>query len=351
MAYRNNPEFDHGQPGRVGVLISNLGTPTEPTATGVRPFLSEFLSDPRVVEVPRPLWWFILNGIILRIRPARSARAYNTIWTESGSPLLIHTRAQAAALQQRLCEEFGDQLLVECAFRYGEPSIGHGVQSLLDQGARKVLVLPMYPQYSSVTGGSTFDALAQDFTHRRWLPELRFITHYHDRPDYIAALADSISAFREVHGSAQKLVFSYHGTPQRHLDNGDPYYCECQKTSRLLVAKLGLQDEEHVTTFQSRFGAAQWLQPYTDVTLRELPAQGVTSLQVVCPGFSSDCLETLEEIAIRSRDLFLAAGGERYEYIPALNARDDHISFLSDLVTARAEPWRGSSETERDVTT
>ncbi|MCZ6828538.1 MAG: ferrochelatase [Gammaproteobacteria bacterium] len=339
MAYRNHSDFDHSQVGRIGVLITNLGTPTEPTPRGVRPFLREFLSDPRVVEIPRLLWWIILNGIVLPIRPARSARAYKSIWTEAGSPLLIHTRAQADALQLKLRDEYGEQVLVDCAFRYGEPSIGHGVQSLLDQGARRVLVLPLYPQYSSATGGSTFDALAGDFSRRRWLPELRFITHYHDNPAYITALAESITAFRELHGGAQKLVFSFHGTPRSFLENGDPYYCECQKTARLLARQLGLQDDEHVTTFQSRFGAAQWLQPYTDVTLQELAAQGINSVQVVCPGFSADCLETLAEIAIENRDLYLTAGGERYEYIPALNAEPAHIEMLASLVGDNLQGW------------
>jgi ferrochelatase len=305
MAYRNQSEFDHSQAGKVGVLLTNLGTPTEPTARGVRPFLREFLSDTRVVEIPRVLWWCILHGIILLTRPARSARAYKSIWTENGSPLLIHTRAQADALRQQLQAKQPDRVLVECAFRYGEPSIGHGIQALLDQGARKVLVLPLYPQYSASTGGSTFDALARDFMGRRWLPELRFVTHYHDRPGFIAALAKSITAYRELHGAAEKLVFSYHGTPRKCLDDGDPYFCECQKTSRLLAGALGLGEEDHVTTFQSRFGAAEWLQPYTDATLEQLAGEGVKSVQVVCPGFSADCLETLEEIAVENRDRFI----------------------------------------------
>jgi ferrochelatase len=339
MAYNNTPDFEHDQEGKIGVLISNLGTPTQPTAQGVRPFLREFLSDPRVVELPRLLWWIILHGVILRVRPARSARAYKSIWTEAGSPLMVHTRAQADALRKNLSELVGEQVVVACAFRYGEPSIGHGVQELLDQGARKVLVLPLYPQYSSSTGGSTFDALAQDFTRRRWLPELRFITHYHDNPGYIVALTQSIKSFRELHGAAQKLVFSYHGSPRHYLDNGDPYFCECQKTSRLLAQALGLQEDEYVTTFQSRFGAAEWLQPYTDITLESLASNGITSVQVVCPGFSADCLETLEEIAIENRDRYLTAGGERYEYIPALNAEPAHVDMLAKLVMDNLQGW------------
>ena len=339
MAYLNSPDFLHSEPGRVGVLITNLGTPTEPTARGVRPFLREFLWDPRVVEIPRLVWWFILNCFVLPLRPARSAKAYKAIWTESGSPLMIHTHAQADALRRRLQDDYGEQVITESAFRYGEPSIGHGVQSLLDRGARKILVLPLYPQYSSSTGGSTFDALAADFTRRRWLPELRYITHYHDNPAYIAALAQSITAFREIHGSAQKLVMSFHGTPRSYLENGDPYYCECQKTARLLAQELGLQENDYVTTFQSRFGAAQWLQPYTDVTLKSLAAQGINSVQVVCPGFSADCLETLEEIAIENRDFYLQAGGEHYQYIPALNAEPAHIGLLAQLVRANLQGW------------
>ena len=339
MKYSQLPNFEHSQGARIGILVTNLGTPTEPTAKGVRPFLREFLSDPRVVEIPRVVWWFILNGIILLLRPGRSARAYKSIWTDAGSPLKIHTEAQADALRQKLQAEFGEQILVDCAFRYGAPSIGQVIQSLMERGARKIVVLPMYPQYAASTTGSTFDAIAKDLSSRRWVPDLRFISHYHDNPAYIAALADSVRQFREVHGGSEKLVFSFHGTPRKSLDDGDPYFCECQKTARLLAAALNLGEGDYLTTFQSRFGAAEWLQPYTDKTLQELAAAGTKSVQVLCPGFSSDCLETLEEVAIENRDIFIEAGGEHYQYIPALNAEPAHIDMMATLVKNNVQGW------------
>jgi len=339
MKYIGTQNFDHDQQPRVGVLVTNLGTPEAPQKKQLRAYLKQFLSDPRVVEIPRLVWWFILNGIILNIRPARSAAAYRTVWTEQGSPLLIHTRAQAEALQTSLGNTFGDQVIVDFAMRYGAPSISATVQGMLDRGVRKLLVLPLYPQYSGSTTASTFDALADDFTRRRWLPELRFVTHYHDHKAYIAALAHSIEAYRNEHGSADKLVFSYHGVPQRYLEEGDPYHCECLKTSRLVAEELGLAEGSYLTTFQSRFGREPWLQPYTDMTLKELAAQGTQSVQIICPGFSSDCLETLEEIGIENRDYFLDAGGEKFAYIPCLNSSPEHIACLDRIITEQLGNW------------
>ncbi len=339
MKYTSTRNFDHEQSPRVGILLTNLGTPAAPEKKALRAYLKEFLSDPRVVEVPRLLWWFILNGVILNIRPARSAAAYRTVWTEQGSPLLLHTRNQAGAIRALLNEQLEQTVLVDFAMRYGQPAIAEVVQSMLDRGVRKLLVLPLYPQYSGATTASTFDALATDFTRRRWLPELRFVSHYHDHPAYIEALAASISAFRDEHGKADKLVFSYHGTPQRYLDEGDPYYCHCLKTSRLAAERLGLDKDEYLSTFQSRFGKAQWLKPYTDETLKGLPAQGSTSVQIVCPGFSADCLETLEEIAVENRDYFLQAGGEKFEYIPCLNSSAGHIDALAQIARDNLTDW------------
>jgi ferrochelatase len=339
MRYLGSPGFDHGQAPRVGVLITNLGTPEAPTRKALRPYLKQFLSDPRVVEVPRLLWWFILNVIILNVRPARSAEAYETVWTDDGSPLLLHTRDQAEGLQAALRERYGDRIVVDFAMRYGEPSVAARIQALIEAGARKLLVLPLYPQYSGPTTGSTFDAVAEDFRARRWLPDLRFVSCYHDHPGYIAALADSVRAFRTEHGSAQKLVFSYHGEPLRYLEEGDPYHCQCHKTTRLVAEALGLAEDEYLTSFQSRFGREEWLQPYTDETLKGLPAQGVKSVQVICPGFSSDCLETIEEIGEENREYFLEAGGETYQYIPCLNASEAHVAFLADLAGEQIDDW------------
>ena len=339
MKYKGTPDFDHAQSAHIGILVTNLGTPEAPEKKALRPYLRQFLSDPRVVEVPRLLWWLILNGIILNVRPARSAEAYETVWTDEGSPLLIHTRNQSKALQSSLQAKFGERIVVDFAMRYGQPSISSGIQRLLDKGVRQLLVLPMYPQYSGPTGGSTFDALAQDFVGRRWLPDLQFVASYHDEAGYIEALSASIREHWDTHGKADKMLFSYHGEPRRYLDEGDPYHCHCQKTTRLLAEALGLAEGEYLCTFQSRFGREEWLKPYTDETLRELASSGTESVQVVCPGFSADCLETIEEIGEENRDYFLEAGGKRYEYIPCLNDTARHIDFLSDFVSERIEPW------------
>jgi len=339
MKYTGTANFNHEQLPRVGILLTNLGTPQAPEKKALRAYLKEFLSDPRVVEVPRLLWWFILHGVILNIRPTRSAASYRGVWTQRGSPLLFHTQDQADALRKIMTNQFGDRVIVEFAMRYGTPSIADVLQGMLQRGVRQLLVLPLYPQYSGATTGSTFDALAADFTRRRWLPELRFVNHYHDHPAYIRAVADSVRAYQKEHGSADTLLFSYHGVPQSYLDEGDPYHCECLKTSRLVAAELGLQETDYQTTFQSRFGRQEWLKPYTDVTLKSLPAQGVKAVQVICPGFAADCLETLEELAVENRDYFLAAGGERYEYIPCLNSTAQHIAALASIATEHMAGW------------
>lgn len=339
MKYTNTDNFDHDQPARIGVLITNLGTPQAPERGPVRRYLKEFLSDPRVIELPRVLWWLILNLVILTIRPSRSARAYRSVWTDDGSPLMFHTKAQAEALRETLETWHPGKVDVQFAMRYGSPCIADAIQQMLDNGVRKLLVLPLYPQYSATTTASTFDAIAKDFTERRWLPEFRFVSHYHDNPSYIAALATSVRAHREQHGDADKLIFSYHGIPKKCLDSGDPYHCECLKTTRLVAEMLGLAEDEYLTTFQSRVGAQEWLKPYTDESMKTLPTQGVKSVQVICPGFSSDCLETIEEIDVENRGYFMEAGGERYEYIPCLNSNEAHIECLAKIVTAQASDW------------
>ncbi|RUO62179.1 ferrochelatase [Pseudidiomarina insulisalsae] len=340
MDYRGFPDFSHGQADKIGVLVTNLGTPDAPDAPSLRRYLRQFLADPRVVEVPRALWWLILNGVILRIRPRRSAAAYKTVWTERGSPLLFHTKDQAAKLQQKLQQDYGDNVVVGYAMRYGSPAIGTVIDEMLEAGVRKLVLLPLYPQYSGATTGSTFDALAHDFTRRRWLPDFRFISHYHDDAGYIKACAAQIKAFWTQHGQPQKLIFSYHGVPLKYLQKGDPYHCECHKTSRLIANELGLGNEDYLTTFQSRFGREEWLKPYTDATLKALPEQGVKNVQVVCPGFSADCLETIEEIGEENREYFEEAGGESYAYIPALNATDAHIDALAAIVQRELQGWQ-----------
>ncbi len=339
MKYLGTAQFKHEQPAKVGVLLTNLGTPEAPTKPALKTYLKQFLSDPRIVEAPRWLWWLILNGVILNIRPGRSAKAYAGVWTEKGSPLLIHTQAQQQKVAEKLKAEFADNIVVEYAMRYGQPSVSNAIDKLLKQGVRQLLVLPLYPQYSATTTASTFDAIAQDFTQRRWLPDFRFISHYHDNSEYIQALADKIRAHWQTHEKADKLVFSYHGIPKRYLDNGDPYHCECYKTSRLVAENLGLDKTDYITTFQSRFGREEWLKPYTDHTLKAFPKQGIKSVQVVCPGFSSDCIETIEEIGEENRDYFIEAGGERFEYIEALNSDDQHIDMLVNLIKSNLVNW------------
>ena len=349
MKYQGSPTFTHQQEDRIGVLITNLGTPDAPTPKALHRYLKEFLWDPRVVEVPRLIWWFALNGVILRIRPRRSAKAYAGVFTEEGSPLLVHTRNQCTALQALLAEQGHGQVVVDFAMRYGTPSIPSVLEAMFNKGVRKLLVLPLYPQYSGSTAASTFDAIAKDFTARRWIPDLRFVSHYHDFAPFIAAAAQRIREHWDTHGRADKLLFSYHGVPMRYLHNGDPYHCECHKTSRLIAEALGLGKDEYITTFQSRFGREEWLKPYTDATLKAFPAQGVKSVQVFCPGFSADCLETIEEIGEENKHYFEEAGGERYEYITALNDRPDHIAALASLVHANLHGWQLQPAPERDA--
>ncbi|GAB1260075.1 ferrochelatase [Aurantivibrio plasticivorans] len=338
MKYQSQA-YTHSQSKKVGVLITNLGTPNAPTKSALRDYLKEFLSDPRVVEVPRLIWWCILNLIILNIRPAKSAEAYKRVWTDKGSPLAQITQAQCKAIAKDITDEWGSQVVVEWAMRYGTPSISGQLQKLFDQGVEKLVVLPLYPQYSAATTGSTFDAIAEDFQQRRWLPELRFINQYGDHQGYVEALVRSIQAHWDKFGRAEKLIFSYHGVPLRYLHQGDPYHCQCLKTTRLVAEALGIKENEYMTTFQSRFGKEEWLQPYTDKTLEALPQSGVHSVQIICPGFSADCLETIDEIGFENKEVFIHAGGERYEYIPALNDSDTHIRFLSGLLKQQLVDW------------
>ena len=330
---------DHSAGERIGVLVTNLGTPDAPTAGEVRRYLAEFLADPRVIEIPRWVWRLVLHGVILRIRPRRSARAYASIWTPEGSPLLVNSRAIADALEARWTRSVPERVAVALGMRYGNPSISEALLALREAGADRVVVLPLYPQYSGSTGGSTFDAVARVLSGWRRVPALRFIDHYHDDPGYIGALAASIESAWSEDGRPDRLLFSFHGLPRRYLDAGDPYHCECRKTARLVADRLRLEPERWLVAFQSRIGREEWLRPYTDETLAEWGREGLARVDVVCPGFSADCLETLEEIAIRGRESFAAAGGGQLRYIPALNAREAHIEAISALVERAISDW------------
>jgi ferrochelatase len=336
-----NIDFQHDAPESLGVLLVNLGTPDAPTPKAVRRYLKEFLWDPRVVEMARPAWWLLLNLVILNTRPRRSARAYAKVWTGEGSPLMVVSRKQEQALQSALEQRLGAPVHTVLAMRYGRPAIGSALQALQRAGARRVLVLPLYPQYSATTTASIFDAVTEELRRWRWLPELRFINHYHDDPAYIQALADSVRAFQAEHGEPEKLVLSFHGIPRDYFLAGDPYYCECQKTGRMLAEALGLAEDRWQLTFQSRLGPKAWLKPYTDHTLEALAKAGTRHVQVICPGFSADCLETLEEVAMENRDIFLGAGGREYQYIPCLNDAPAHIDLLAGLVQRHTQGWDG----------
>jgi ferrochelatase len=281
----------------------------------------------------------ILHGIILRIRPARVAKAYRSVWTDQGSPLLAVSLRQRQAFQRALAQQCAAPVEVALGMRYGNPSIASAMESLRKKAVQRLLVLPLYPQYSATTTAAVFDAVFDELKTWRWIPELRLVQHYHDEPAYIDALAKSVEAHWRQHDRAERLLLSFHGLPKRYLKAGDPYYCECRKTGRLLAEKLGLSDESWCLTFQSRFGREEWLKPYTDHVLRDLAKQGVRSVQVLCPGFSADCLETLEEIDGQNRELFLSRGGESFEYIPALNDQDIHMEALTNIVLRYASDW------------
>lgn len=339
--FGTEPPHHHGQGGKVAVLYCNLGTPDSPTTKDVRRYLAEFLSDPRVVEIPRLLWLIILHGLVLRTRPAASAAKYASIWTPEGSPLLVWTRKQALGLQQRL-QQAGAASLVRFAMRYGSHSIAQQLDALKAEGATRILLLPAYPQYSGTSTASVFDAVYAWAARVRSIPELRFVNHYHDHPAYIAALAASIRRRWEALGRPDRLLLSFHGVPERTLHLGDPYHCECQKTGRLLAQALGLQADEWGLSFQSRLGRAKWLEPYTEPTLVQWAQTGVRHVQVACPGFTADCLETLEEIAMEGRQAFLQAGGTTFHYLPCLNDDPQWLDALTDIAQTHLQGWPGT---------
>jgi protoporphyrin/coproporphyrin ferrochelatase len=338
MIFRPEPAYRHGSAARAAVLLVNLGTPDEPTAPALRRYLAEFLSDPRVVEIPRVVWLPILHGIILRTRPARSAAKYASVWMPEGSPLAVWTQRQTQALAGKLAAR-GHQVVVRHAMRYGNPSLPSTLDALRAEGVNRVLVLPLYPQYAAATTASVADKVLQWATQARRMPELRFVAEYHDDPAYVAALAAQLRAHWAANGRGDKLVLSFHGVPERSLHLGDPYHCQCHKTARLLAAALGLGKDEVLVTFQSRFGKAKWLEPYTEPTLQRLASEGVKRVDVACPGFVADCLETLEEIAQEARDAFLAAGGQTFSYVPCLNDAPEWIDALAALAERHLQGW------------
>jgi ferrochelatase len=327
MKFVGEEDFKHQNRQKTGVVICNLGTPETYKTKDVRRFLRQFLSDGRVIEIPKIIWWFILNGIILTLRPSKSAKLYKSVWTKEGSPLLVLSKK----LTEKLKKSVGDSCEVELAMRYGNPSMESALMSLKNKNCRKLIVIPMFPQYSGTTTGSIFDEVARVLSKWRWVPSLSFVNSYHDQPEYINALADSLSNHIK-NNSPQKIIFTYHGIPKRNFDLGDPYQCYCQKTTRLVAEKLNLEDDTYITTFQSRFGPAEWLKPYTSDTMGELPLQEVKNVLVVAPAFSVDCLETIEEIDQENKEIFLKAGGEKFTYAPCLNDSSGQVNLLKAII-------------------
>jgi len=342
MPFLAEPVFAHGTPGRSAILLVNLGTPEAPTTAAVRRYLKQFLSDPRVVEIPKPLWWLILNGVILNLRPAKSAAKYAKIWDQDGSPLMVHTERQAKLLRGYLGAQGHGALLVDYAMRYGDPAIDAVLARLKQQRCERILLLPLYPQYAASTTAAALDAVSACFGQTRNIPELRMVKHFHDHPAYIAALAAGIHKHWVQHGKPDRLLMSFHGLPRYTLERGDPYHCECQKTARLLAGALALAPEQYQLSFQSRFGRAEWLQPYTAATLAQWGRLGLRRVDVVCPGFVADCLETLEEIGIEGKAEFLKAGGKEFHAIPCLNESDSWIRALAQIALEHMHGWVGA---------
>ncbi len=329
-----------------GVLMVNLGTPEAPTTGAVRTYLAEFLWDKRVVDVPRPLWWLILHGVILRFRPGRVAKAYASVWRwkkdgwpEDGSPLMLISKDQQRALKTKLAEQFGRDIPVALAMTYGSPSMEEAGKELRQAGVNNMLVLPLYPQLSGATTGAAHDRLAKGLSGCPHLPGIRWVTEYHSHTGYISALANSVKEYWAEHGKGDRLLMSFHGIPQRYSDNGDPYPNQCRETARLVAVELGLSDEQWLCAFQSRFGREEWVKPYTDATLEAWGKEGLKRVDIISPAFAADCLETLEELEVENREIFTEAGGQEYHYIPCLNDRDDHIELFAQLVRDNTQGW------------
>lgn len=339
MRYISSPDFHRDSAERIGILLVNSGSPAAPEPWAIRRFLRRMLSDPRIVELPRALWLPILYGFILPLRPRRVAVKYRKVWTPAGSPLLGLSEQLRAELMGTLAQRMLAPFSVELGMLYGDPSVPHALARLRESGAQRILVLPLFPQYCGATTGAAYDQVTAELKRWRWLPELRFVAEYHDQPEYIEALRGSVLEHWQAHGRTRHLLISFHGIPERNFHRGDPYFCKCQKTARLLAEELMLRDGEWSVSFQSRFGPAGWLKPYTSEVLGQLPGRGVHDVTVMCPGFAVDCLETLEEIAIENRDIFVRAGGQRFEYVPALNARIEHARFLASHIARHCQGW------------
>jgi protoporphyrin/coproporphyrin ferrochelatase len=348
MKYIGQPESRHTQANSIGVLLVNLGTPSAPNASAVRKYLRQFLSDPRVIELPRILWWLLLNLIILPIRGFRSAANYRKVWTEAGSPLMSISRALQAKVQKQLDSGAG-HYHVELAMSYGEPALDSALKSLMQKGAKRLLVLPLYPQYSGTTTGSVFDGVTQALRQHRWVPDFRFISQYYEHESYTKALVEAVRAHWQKHGRAQQLLLSFHGIPKRYFLNGDLYHCHCYGTARRVREALDLKPEELLVSFQSRVGKEEWLKPYTDELIKSLPGKGIKQLDVMCPGFAVDCLETLEEIKGENAEYFEHAGGESMRYIDALNDSDAHAELLCQLIASHAAGWIEAKKTHAEL--
>ena len=338
MKYYGEKNYKHGMKEKIGILITNLGTPDKPNKEALKIYLKEFLSDPRVIEVPKLIWQIILRLIILNLRPQKVAKLYKAIWKKEGGPLLLMLKKQKKGIQ-KILKKRSKKLEIEIGMRYGNPSIKHGLEKLRKKGCRKILILPLYPQYCAATTGSTFDKVTETLRKWRWIPEMRFVNNYFEEPMYIDCLVKSIKESWKKFGKTQKVVFSYHGVPKKYLLKGDPYYCFCQKTTRLVVERMKLKKKDYITTFQSRFGPDEWLQPYTDKILEEFPNKGIKKIHILSPGFSSDCLETIEELEVENKKNFLSSGGEKYYYIKCLNDDPQHLKMLGFLILNHIKGW------------
>ena len=332
MSFLGEENFSHEDKQKIGVIICNLGSPDSYSIKDVRKYLREFLSDTRVIEVPKIIWWLVLNLFILPFRPRKSAALYKSVWLEEGSPLLVYSKRFLSKIKN--LNEKSEFIEFELAMRYGNPSLEKALFSLKERNCRKILLLPLFPQYSAVTAATIFDKVSAILSRWRWVPSLHFVSGYHDNFEYINALAKSIKN-HEFYGKQDKLVFSYHGIPKKYFDEGDPYHCFCQKTSRLVAEALGLEENQYITSFQSRLAAAgrEWLKPYTSELMEKLPKEGVKKILILSPGFSMDCLETIEEIDEENKEIFLDSGGEVFNYISCLNDNNEHVEAINNLIT------------------
>ena len=335
MSFLGEKNFSHKDQENIGILICNLGTPDSYSVKDVRAFLREFLSDSRVIEIPKVVWWFILNLFILTFRPFSSSKLYKSVWTDEGSPLMVYSKK----LTDRLDEKLPEKYEIALGMRYGNPSIKTALKKLKDRNCRKILVLPLFPQYSATTSGSIFDKVSEEIRNWRWVPSLIFINSYHDDENFISAISNSLRPKLESE-KPDKVVFTYHGIPKNYFDQGDPYHCLCQKTTRLVCENLNLEEKKSITTFQSRLGNAEWLKPYTSEVMKSLPKEGCKNIMVIAPGFSVDCLETIEEIDEENKEYFLNSGGAKFTYVECLNDTDLHVDFLKEFIEKKVSVWK-----------